>query len=44
MWLMDWSWRKCFFLAEEVYPPLAKPPKMVLIVSRSGGSHGVTSV
>jgi len=44
MWLMDWIWRRCFFLAEEVDPPLAKPPEMVLIVPRRGGSAGVTSV
>jgi len=44
MWLMDWSWQRCSFLAEEVDPPLAKLPEMVLIVSRSGGSNGVMSV
>jgi len=44
MWLMEWSWRRCFFLAEEVDPPLAMPPEMVLIVSRSGGSDEVTLV
>jgi len=37
MWLMDWSWQRCFFLAEEVDPPLKNPPEMVLIVLRSGG-------
>ena len=40
----DWIWRRCFFLAEEVDPPLAKSPEMVLIVPRRGGSVGVTSV
>jgi len=44
MWLMDWSWQSCFFLAKEVDLPLAKPLEMVLIVSRSGGSNEVTSV
>jgi len=44
MWLMDWRWRRCFFLAEEVDPPLAKPPEMVLMVSCSRGSVGATSV
>jgi len=44
MRLMDWSWRRCFFLAEEVDPALAKPLEMVLILPRSGGSTKVTSV
>ena len=44
IWFMDWIWRRCLFLAEEVDPPLAKPPEMVLIVSRRGGSARVTSV
>jgi len=44
MWLMDWRWRRCFFLAEEVDPPLAKPSEMVLMVLRSGGSVGATFV
>jgi len=44
MWLMDWIWHRCFFLAEEVDPSLAKPPEMVLIVPRKEGSTGVTSV
>ena len=44
IWLMDWIWWRCFFLVEEVDPPLAKPPEMVLIVPRRGGSVGVTSV
>ena len=44
MWLMDYSWRRCFFLVEELDPLLAKSPKMVLIVPRSGGSYGVTLV
>ena len=42
--MMDWIWQRCLFLADEVDPPLAKPPEMVLIVSRRGGSVGVTSV
>ena len=37
-------WQRCFFLAEEVDPPLAKPPEMVLIVPRRRGLAGVTSV
>jgi len=41
---MDWIWQRCFFLAEEVDPPLVKPPEMVLIVPRRGGSAGVMSV
>jgi len=44
MWLIDWSWQRCFFLAKEVDPPLMKSSEMVLIVPRSGGSDGVTSV
>jgi len=44
MCLMDWICQRCFFLANEVDPPLAKPPEMVLIVPRTGGSAGVTSV
>jgi len=44
MWLMDWRWQRCFFLADEVDPTLAKPPKMVLMVPRSGGSVGAISV
>ena len=44
MWLMDWIWRRCLFLADEVEPPLAKPLEMVLIVPHRGGSIGVTSV
>jgi len=44
MWLMDWIWRRCFFLPEEVDPPLAKPLEMVLIVPRRGALAGVTSV
>jgi len=44
MWLMDWIWRRCLFLADELDPPLAKPLEMVLIVSRRGGLAGVTSV
>jgi len=44
IWLMDCIWRRCLFLADEVDPPLAKPPEMVLIVPRSGGSVGVISV
>jgi len=44
MWLMDWIWQRCLFLADDVDPPLAKPPEMVLIVSRRGGSARVTSV
>jgi len=44
MWLIDWIWQRCLFLAEEVEPPLVKPPEMVLIVPRRGGSVGVTSV
>ena len=30
-------WRRCLLLAEEVDPPLAKPPEMVLIVLRRRG-------
>ena len=41
---MDWIWRRCLFLADEVDPPLAKPPKIVLIVSHRGGWAEVTSV
>jgi len=42
---MDCIWRRCLFLANEVDPPLAKPPEMVLIVPRrEGGSVGVISV
>jgi len=37
MWLMDCIWRRCLFLANEVDPPLAKLPEMVLIVPRRGG-------
>jgi len=44
MWLMDCKWRKCFFLADEVEPPLAKPPEMVLMVPRKGGLAGVMLV
>jgi len=44
MWLIDWSWRRCFFLSEEVDPPLAKALEMVLIVPRSWGSNRVMSV
>jgi len=44
MWLMDYRWWRCFFLDDEVDPPLAKPPKMVLMVSGSGGSVGTISV
>jgi len=33
-----------FFLVEEVDPPLAKPPEMVLMVPCRGGSAGVMSV
>jgi len=44
IWWIDWIWRRCLFLADEVEPPLAKPPEMVLIVPRRGGSSGVTSV
>jgi len=44
MWLMDWIWQRCLFLADEVDPPLAKLPEMVLIVPRRGGSIGVTLV
>jgi len=44
MWLMDWSWQRCFFMAEEVDPSLAKSPEIVLMVLRSGGSVGATSV
>jgi len=44
MWLMDYSWQRCFFLAEGVDPPLAKPSEMVLIVPCSGGSDGVMLV
>jgi len=44
MWLMDEICWRCLFLADEVDPPLAKPPEMVLIVPRRGGSVGVTSV
>jgi len=40
MWLMDWRWRRCFFLAYEVDPLLAKPLEMVLMVRRSGGRLG----
>jgi len=39
---MDWSSRRCFFLAKEVDPQLAKLLEMVLIVSGSGGSIGAT--
>jgi len=44
IWLMCYIWRRCLFLLDEVDPPLAKPPEMVLMVPRSGGSVGVTSV
>ena len=44
MWLIDWIWQRCLFLADEVEPPLVKPPEMVLIVSCRGGSGRVTSV
>jgi len=44
MWLIDWIWQRCLFLADEVEPPLVKPPEMVLIVPRRGGLAGVTSV
>ena len=44
MWLIDCMWRRCLFLADEVEPPLAKPPEMVLIVPRKGGSVGVMLV
>jgi len=44
MWLMDWSWRRCFFRDEEVDPPLAKLLEMMLIMPRSGGSVRATSV
>jgi len=40
MWLMDCIRRRCLFLAEEVEPPLAKPPEMVLMVPRKGGGGG----
>ena len=33
-----------FFLAEEVDPSLAKPPEIVLIAPRRGGTVGVISV
>jgi len=42
--LIDWIWQRCLFLAEEVDPPLAKPPEMALMVPRRGGSAGVMSV
>jgi len=35
---MDWIWWRCFFLAEEVDPPLAKPLEMVLIVPHRDGN------
>jgi len=38
MWLMDWILRRCFFRADVVELPLAKPLAIVLIVSRKGGS------
>jgi len=44
MWLMDWMLRRCFFLVDEVEPPLAKPPKIVLIVPHREGSTWLTSV
>jgi len=44
MWLMDCIWRRCLFLAEEVEPPLANSPEMVLMVPRKGGSARVMLV
>jgi len=44
IWLMDCIWQRCLFLAEEVEPPLVKPPEMVLMVPRKGGSARVMSV
>jgi len=41
---MDWILRRCFFRADEVEPPLAKPLEIVLIVLRKGGSTWLTSV
>jgi len=38
IWLINCIWRRCLFLVDEVDPLLAKPPEMVLMVSRSGGS------
>jgi len=35
---------RCFFLAEEVSPPPAKLPDIVLLVSRRGGSTWLTLV
>jgi len=40
MRLMDCIWQRCLFLVDEVDPPLAKPPEMVLIVPRRGVSKG----
>jgi len=40
MWLMDCVWRRCLFLADDVDLPLAKPPELVLIVSRRGVGRG----
>jgi len=36
--------RRCFFLADEVEPPLVKSPEIVLIVPRRGGSTWLTSM
>jgi len=44
MWLMGCIWQRCLFLAEEVDPPLEKPPEMVLMVPRWGGSARVMSL
>jgi len=41
---MDCRWWRCFFLADEVDLPLAKPPKMVLMVLRSWGPIGAISM
>jgi len=37
MWLMDWSWRRYFFLVEQMDSSLARSLEMVLIVSHNGG-------
>jgi len=40
MWLMDWMLRRCFFLADEVEAPLAKPPDIVLMYRVGGDQLG----
>jgi len=37
MWLMDWMLLRCFFLTDEVEPPLVNPSDMVFVVPWNWG-------